>query len=32
VGVPLTVMISLVCAWVARWLWLGGPMLPAWAG
>jgi di/tricarboxylate transporter len=28
VGVPLTVLISLVSAWVARWLWLGGPMLP----
>ncbi len=28
VGVPLTVMISLVCAWVARWLWLGGPLWP----
>ena len=33
VGVPLTAMISLVCAWTAQWLWLGGPMLPAaWFG
>jgi di/tricarboxylate transporter len=28
VGVPLTVLISLVSAWFARWLWLGGPLLP----
>jgi di/tricarboxylate transporter len=28
VGAPLTVLISLVSAWVARWLWLGGPLLP----
>jgi di/tricarboxylate transporter len=28
VGVPLTVLISVVSAWIARWLWLGGPLLP----
>jgi di/tricarboxylate transporter len=33
VGVPLTAMISLVCAWTAQWLWLGGPLLPTgWFG
>jgi di/tricarboxylate transporter len=30
VGVPLTLGISLVSAWLAQWLWLGGPLLPAW--
>ena len=29
IGVPLTVLISVVCAWMARWLWLDGPLLPA---
>jgi di/tricarboxylate transporter len=28
IGVPLTALISLVSAWIARWLWLGGPLLP----
>ncbi len=28
IGLPLTVLIGLVSAWMARWLWLGGPMLP----
>ncbi len=28
IGLPLTVLIALVCAWMARWLWLGGPLLP----
>ena len=28
VGLPLTVLIALVSAWMARWLWLGGPLLP----
>jgi di/tricarboxylate transporter len=28
VGFPLTAMIGLVSAWMARWLWLGGPLLP----
>ncbi|RNF83907.1 SLC13 family permease [Lysobacter psychrotolerans] len=31
IGLPLTVMIALVSTWMARWLWLGGPLLPAWA-
>jgi di/tricarboxylate transporter len=30
VGAPLTVLMALVSAWLARWLWLDGPMLPAW--
>ena len=29
IGVPLTVLISLASAWLARWLWLDGPLLPA---
>ncbi len=29
VGLPLTVVIGFVSAWMARWLWLGGPLLPA---
>ena len=28
VGVPLTVLIGLATAWMARWLWLQGPLLP----
>ncbi|UHQ24592.1 SLC13 family permease [Lysobacter sp. 5GHs7-4] len=28
VGVPLTSLIALTSAWMARWLWLGGPLLP----
>jgi di/tricarboxylate transporter len=28
VGLPLTVIVALVSAWMARWLWLGGPLLP----
>lgn len=27
-GLPLTVLIAIVSAWMSRWLWLGGPMLP----
>ena len=30
VGVPLTIGISLVSAWMAQYLWLGGPLLPSW--
>jgi di/tricarboxylate transporter len=30
VGIPLTIGISLISAWLAQWLWLGGPLLPAW--
>ncbi len=28
VGVPLTLILAVVSAWMARWLWLDGPMLP----
>ncbi|GAA4856919.1 SLC13 family permease [Luteimonas vadosa] len=28
VGAPLTVLLAVVSAWMARWLWLDGPMLP----
>lgn len=28
IGLPLTTVIALVSAWMARWLWLGGPLLP----
>ncbi|MBB5207958.1 SLC13 family permease [Chiayiivirga flava] len=28
VGVPLTLMIGFVSTWLARWLWLDGPLLP----
>ena len=28
VGVPLTALIALATAWMARWMWLGGPLLP----
>ncbi|WP_242108296.1 SLC13 family permease [Luteimonas aquatica] len=28
VGVPLTALIGIATAWMARWLWLGGPLLP----
>ena len=30
VGIPLTIGISLVSAWLAQWLWLGGPLVPGW--
>ncbi len=29
VGIPLTVLIAIATAWMARWLWLGGPLLPS---
>ncbi len=29
IGLPLTVLVAVVCAWMTRWLWLGGPLLPA---
>ena len=29
IGLPLTAMIALVCTWMAQWLWLGGPLWPA---
>ncbi|HEY5804678.1 MAG TPA: SLC13 family permease [Lysobacter sp.] len=28
IGLPLTTLIALVSAWMSRWLWLGGPLLP----
>jgi di/tricarboxylate transporter len=28
IGLPLTIVIALVSGWMARWLWLGGPLLP----
>jgi di/tricarboxylate transporter len=28
VGLPLTALIAVVSVWMARWLWLGGPLLP----
>ena len=31
IGLPLTVLIALVSAWLARWLWLDGPLLPHFA-
>ncbi|MDQ3161125.1 MAG: SLC13 family permease, partial [Pseudomonadota bacterium] len=32
VGLPLTVVIAVVSAWMARWLWLGGPLWPELGG
>ena len=32
VGVPLTAAIALTTAWLARWLWLDGPLLPSIGG
>ncbi|MGH8083698.1 MAG: SLC13 family permease [Lysobacter sp.] len=32
IGVPLTALIAFVCAWMTRWLWLGGPLLPTFGG
>ena len=28
IGLPLTALIALVSAWMARWLWLDGPLWP----
>lgn len=28
IGIPLTILISVVCAWMSQWLWLGGKLLP----
>jgi di/tricarboxylate transporter len=28
IGLPLTTMVALVSAWMARWLWLDGPLWP----
>ncbi|MEO8365939.1 MAG: SLC13 family permease [Pseudoxanthomonas sp.] len=32
VGVPLTTLIAFATAWMARWMWLGGPLLPVAGG
>ncbi|HVI59529.1 MAG TPA: SLC13 family permease [Luteimonas sp.] len=32
IGAPLTILLALVCAWMTRWLWLGGPLLPGMGG
>jgi di/tricarboxylate transporter len=32
VGLPLTALVAFVSAWLARWLWLAGPLLPHVAG
>ena len=32
VGLPLTALVAFVSAWLARWLWLAGPLLPTFAG
>lgn len=32
IGLPLTMLIGLVSAWMARWLWLGGPLWPGHPG
>ncbi|MEO6264485.1 MAG: SLC13 family permease [Luteimonas sp.] len=35
VGLPLTILIALVSAWMSQWLWLGGalwPSIPVWGG
>ena len=28
IGLPLTALVAFVCAWMARWLWLGGTLIP----
>lgn len=30
IGFPLTALIAVTSCWMARWLWLGGPLWPAW--
>lgn len=32
VGLPLTTVVAVVCAWMSQWLWLGGPLLPSFGG
>ena len=33
IGLPLTLLIAVVSAWMAQWLWLDGPLWPAtWSG
>ena len=31
-GIPLTLAIAFTTAWMARWLWLDGPLLPGIGG
>lgn len=28
IGLPLSILLALTSAWIARWLWLGGPLMP----
>ena len=28
IGIPLTLLIAFASAWLSRWIWLGGPLLP----
>ena len=30
IGFPLTALVAVTSCWMARWLWLGGPLWPAW--
>jgi di/tricarboxylate transporter len=32
IGAPLTLLSALVSAWMTRWMWLGGPLLPGFSG
>ncbi len=32
IGLPLTVLIAIVSAWMTRWLWLDGPLWPTFTG
>jgi di/tricarboxylate transporter len=32
IGLPLTMVIAVVSAWMSRWLWLGGPLWPVLGG
>ncbi|MGV8931580.1 MAG: SLC13 family permease [Luteimonas sp.] len=32
IGAPMTLLSAIVCAWMTRWLWLGGPLLPSFGG
>jgi di/tricarboxylate transporter len=32
VGLPLTALVAFVSAWLARWLWLAGPLVPSFSG
>ena len=32
ISLPTEIDLGLVSAWLAQWLWLGGPLLPGWLG